>query len=100
MDIKEKINFINNMCDAAYDMRREINRIFVTNVIENTFNRIEELEKVIKLIKEKHVNVFSEIRLNNDYQQYLAYMNDIYPEGENYLLNREEWDFLKRTLYD
>lgn len=25
MDKKEKRDFINNMCDAAYDMRREIN---------------------------------------------------------------------------
>ena len=68
-------------------------------IIEKDLDRLEKLEKVIKILNDKRVNVYH-IWLFNDYEQYKYYHPLLKYNTEKDALSFEEFTLLKEVLYN
>lgn len=93
---KEKFNFINDMCNMAYEMQKDVERLFVTNIIEKTFDRLDKYDKAKDLIKKKKVDVIHILNISKAYVKELWLL--VYNENHANELTQEEFDLIVEVL--
>ena len=81
----------------AYQTRECIENDYRYKKLLKDLDRLEELEKVIEILKDKKVNLFH-IWIFNDYEQYKEHYPFAEYSAEEDMLNAEEFDLLKEWL--
>ena len=81
--------------DYSNETIYNVNEAF--RILEDSIERLEELEKIIELIKNKKVNMFH-IWAFNDYQQYEVHYPFSEYHAEKDMLTKEEYDLLKEVI--
>ena len=83
----------------AYQTRECIENDYRYKKLLKDLDRLEKLEKVIKILNDKRVNVYH-IWLFNDYEQYKYYYPLLKYNTEKDALSFEEFTLLKEVLYN
>ena len=83
----------------AYQTRECIENDYRYQKVLKDLDRLEDLEKVIKILNDKRVNVYH-IWLFNDYEQYKYYYPLLKYNTEKDALSFEEFTLLKEVLYN